>query len=39
MCIFDPSEFQRYAVYAAIAFLDIAIVFLLGLRVESRRRS
>jgi hypothetical protein len=39
MCVFEPSEFQRYAVYAAVAFLDIAIVFLLGLRVESRRRS
>ena len=37
-CSLSPPEFTRYSIYAAIAFLDIILVFVIGLWVEQRNR-
>lgn len=37
-CVFQPSQFVRYAIYAMAGFLDIMLIFLASLWYESRRR-
>lgn len=33
-----PSAFDRYAIYAGIGFVEVAVLFMWSLRVERRRR-
>src|SRR5262245_56483438 len=37
-CHIVPNDFTRFAIYAGIGFIDIMLVFLIGLRFEERRR-
>lgn len=38
-CVFDPSPFSRFAVYAGIALLQAFAVFLIGIKADERKRS
>ena len=37
-CVFQPSEFTRYAIYAITGFIDIMLIFLASLWYDERRR-
>ncbi len=38
-CIFDPSPFTRFAVYAGIALFQAFAIFLIGIKADERKRS
>ncbi|MDQ3068673.1 MAG: hypothetical protein M3R55_02950 [Acidobacteriota bacterium] len=38
-CVFDPSPFARFAVYACVALVQGFILFIAGLKVEERIRN
>ena len=37
-CKLRLGDFNRFVIYGFIAFIDVAIVFTIGLRIEDRRR-
>jgi NO-binding membrane sensor protein with MHYT domain len=37
-CAIRPAEFTRYAAYGLTGFLDVGVVFMMGLRADERRR-
>jgi hypothetical protein len=37
-CVFRPSDFSRYAIFASIGFVEVMLIYSAGLRHEERLR-